>query len=191
MTLEARTGWEKSHPTPTEARQRLSVGQLGSADCGSGRSVQNANWRLVRRKTSVLKKPGSIRHLVHIDRVVGCHHGIDYRPLVGRRRMELPLLIRERSKRLGFMEIERQEEDPQTGVQQLNGQTYEGRLPKVKKATLRRGKDKNCPREDRPREYPLGSISRSRLSNSTGTNLAPHLQTRHHRLEFWAKTTTQ
>jgi hypothetical protein len=106
MTLEARTGWEKSHPTPTEARQRLSAGQLGSADCGSGRSVQNANWRFVRRKTSVLKKPGSIRHLVHIDRVVGCHHGIDYRPLVGRRRMELPLLIRERSKRLDFMEIE-------------------------------------------------------------------------------------
>ncbi len=114
MTLEVRTGWEKSHPTPTEALQRLSAGQPGSADCGSGRSVQNANWRFVRRKTSVLKKPGSIRHLVHIDRVVGCHHGIDYRPLVGRRRMELLLLIRARSKGLGFIELE-QEEDPQTG----------------------------------------------------------------------------
>lgn len=31
------------------------------------------------------------------------------------------------------MEIE-QEEDPQNRVQQLNGRTYEGRLPKVKKA---------------------------------------------------------
>jgi hypothetical protein len=53
--------------------------------------------------------------------------------------MELLPLIRERSKRSGCIEIE-QEEDPQTGIQQLNGRTYEGRLPKVKKATLRGGK---------------------------------------------------
>jgi hypothetical protein len=102
------SGLETSQNTPTEALQRLSAKPLRPADCRSGRSVQNTNQRFAGRKTTVLRKPGSIRHLVHIDRVVSCRHGIDYQPLVGQKRVQLLLLIRGRSKGLGFIAMEQE-----------------------------------------------------------------------------------